>query len=124
MTKIERLQKLAHKAVVNPAALTPHDKVCVNCAHHVHDLSLSSILAAVFERTTDGTHRCSFNGISETLHPVTGKITVHIQTRTCLSQRNDSYSDDCRSDGQYWTPNEKWKKNKKNIFKILVDTGE
>lgn len=107
----------------NPNDITEQDRACINCKNLVRRWNLFALMDIWFDNGASH-YRCAWNGKSEKIDPVTGKVTVKIETVPCNFRRK-SRSDVCGPKGERWEPNERFLKNKKNLFKVLKDvTGE
>ena len=64
-----------------------------------------------------GFYRCVFNGVKESMNPVTGRI-----TRT-VSSYPAKFARDTHCIGRYWEPSQKFISKKENLLKALNYAG-
>lgn len=94
---------------------TKQERVCVNCRHHRRSWSFQGITGLLFESGDGDHHLCALRGTREELNPITGRVRVSEDLRSCRRMLND----DCqRGDG--WEPSERFARRKENLFKVIA----
>lgn len=101
---------------------TKQDKTCINCKKLVRRWNPLALLDLLIDGG-DSHYQCMYE-VHEKMNPITGKLKVTINTRSCRGMRRYADTDVCGPNGKMWEPSERFLKKKENLFKVLVNTGD